>query len=105
MRCRLETEEQVAYSAGRVTQTGSNKRCPCGNCRGRCCRCFAEQEENVGRSSRDSCLRGCQRLGAKDYAACEMRCRLETEEHVAYSAGRVTQTGSNKRCPCGNCGG
>eukprot|EP00493_Phyllostaurus_siculus_P021848 UN22177 len=40
-------------------------------------------EENVGRSSRDSCLRGCQRLGAKDYAACEMRCRLETEDQVA----------------------
>merc|ERR1719300_2085129 len=34
-------------------------------------------EKAVARSSRDSCLRGCQRLGAKDYAACEMRCRLE----------------------------
>jgi len=213
-------EEQVAYNAGRVSQTGSNKHCPCGNCGGRCCRCFAEQEadvaergaghywrertqgfshatytgnerprgpkmeealsdpeqeedvgffgthkclerndciaeceendpsksryscmkecpkslcdkeydshdhdhdgvvdhdsedhnsdsfeETIGRSSRDSCLRGCQRLGAKDYAACEMRCRLETEEQVAYSAGRVSQTGSNKHCPCGNCGG
>jgi len=65
----------------------------------------SDSEENIGRSSRDSCLRGCQRLGAKDYAACEMRCRLETEKQVAYSAGRVTQTGSNKRCPCGNCGG
>ena len=34
-------------------------------------------EKAVARSSRDSCLSGCQRLGAKDYAACEMRCRLE----------------------------
>merc|ERR1719158_1261981 len=40
-------------------------------------------EENVG--SRDSCLRGCQRLGSKDYAACEMRCRLKAETKVAKS--------------------
>jgi len=33
----------------------------------------SKAEESVARG-RDSCLRGCQRLGARDYAACEKRC-------------------------------
>jgi len=74
-----KAEEQVA--GGCYTESGSCKSGYYKLSGGlRCCPRLSE--ESVARS-RDSCLRGCQRLGSSNYAACEKRCYGYLEKSVS----------------------